>query len=53
MTSTLRGEGGLSQKWSMVVIGCVTVTVTRGGEREAGRGLKGLKYQKFADVICE
>ena len=45
MTSALRGEGGLSEKQTIVLIGCVSGTVTR------GEGVR--KSQNFADVICE
>ena len=30
MMSALRGEGGLTEKLTIVLIGCMSVTVTRG-----------------------
>ena len=43
MTSALRGGGGLAQKQTIVLIGCVSVTVTR------GEGVQ--NPEKFADII--
>ena len=44
MTSALRGREGVDQNVTIVLIGCVNGTVTKGGE-----GVQ--KSEKFVDVI--